>query len=103
MPRLFTGLEIPDGIGRQLAAYRGGLPGARWVEPENYHITLRFIGDIDDGTAREVFAMLGESRGRAPMDVTLDGLDSFGGGKPRAVFARVKSSRFPQFLAGTSD
>ena len=27
---------------------RGGLPGARWIDPENYHLTLRFIGDVDD-------------------------------------------------------
>ena len=33
---------------RSLSLLRGGLPGARWIDPENYHITLRFIGDIDD-------------------------------------------------------
>ena len=33
---------------------RGGLPGARWIDPENYHLTLRFIGDVDDGSAQEI-------------------------------------------------
>ena len=47
MPRLFTGLEIPAEIGHTLSSLRGGLPGARWIDPENYHVTLRFIGDID--------------------------------------------------------
>ena len=47
MPRLFTGLEIPAEIGQTLSSLRGGLPGARWIDPENYHVTLRFIGDID--------------------------------------------------------
>ena len=47
MPRLFTGLEIPAEIGQTLSNLRGGLPGARWIDPENYHVTLRFIGDID--------------------------------------------------------
>ena len=47
MPRLFTGLEIPEDIGHSLSSLRGGLPGARWIDPENYHVTLRFIGDID--------------------------------------------------------
>jgi 2'-5' RNA ligase len=92
MPRLFTGLEIPAAIGEQLALLRGGLPGARWVEPSDYHITLRFIGDIAEDVARDVTAILGETRRRAPLDVTSDGLDSFGGGKPRAVFARVKAT-----------
>lgn len=89
MPRLFTGLEIPAEIGLQLATYRGGLPGARWIDPENYHITLRFIGDIEGGTAHDVYSVLGDGRARGPVTVTLEGLDSFGGGKPRAVFARA--------------
>jgi RNA 2',3'-cyclic 3'-phosphodiesterase len=51
MPRLFTGVEIPPDVGQALASLRGGLPGARWIDPENYHLTLRFIGDVDDNTA----------------------------------------------------
>ena len=62
MPRLFTGLEIPAEIGRHLSSFRGGLPGARWIDPENYHLTRRFIGDIDEGVARDVFSVLGDSR-----------------------------------------
>ena len=41
---------------------RGGLPGARWIDPENYHLTLRFIGDVDDQTALEVASLLGRVR-----------------------------------------
>jgi 2'-5' RNA ligase len=37
---------------------RGGISGARWIEAENYHLTLRFIGDIDDSTARDIHATL---------------------------------------------
>ena len=37
MPRLFTGLEIPADVGQSLSMLRGGLPGARWIDPENYH------------------------------------------------------------------
>ena len=59
MPRLFTALEIPPEVGQSLAMLRGGLPGARWIEPENYHLTLRFIGDIDDAMARDVASLLG--------------------------------------------
>ena len=47
MPRLFTAVEIPADIAFSLSLLRGGLPGARWVDPENYHVTLRFIGYID--------------------------------------------------------
>ena len=54
MPRLFTALEIPREIAQSLSMLRGGLPGARWIDPENYHVTLRFIGDIDDRLAQEI-------------------------------------------------
>ena len=90
MPRLFTGLEIPADIGLALSQYRGGLPGARWVEPENYHVTLRFIGDIDDAMARDVFSVLEEGRQRDPIAVSLDRFATFGGDRPRALFARVE-------------
>ncbi len=89
MPRLFTGLEIPPEVALQLSAHRGGLPGARWIDPENYHITLRFIGDVDHAVARDVFSILGERRARAPLTVTFDRLGSFGGERPRVVFAQA--------------
>jgi len=86
MPRLFIGLEIPRHIGESLSMMRGGLPGARWIDPENYHLTLRFIGDIDDALAREIAGVLGRVQ-RRPFELRLDGLTSFGGRKPRAVIA----------------
>lgn len=89
MPRLFTGLEIPPEIAAELSTYRGGLPGARWIDPENYHITLRFVGDVDHAVARDVSSLLDGVRRRGPLTVTFDQLDSFGGGRPRAVFARA--------------
>ena len=89
MPRLFTGIEIPPDIAERLSFFRGGLPGARWIEPGDYHVTLRFLGDIDDVIAADVDAGLAEARVRAPLTVTLDGLASFGGDRPRALYASV--------------
>ena len=86
MPRLFTGVEIPADIGQALGMLRGGLPGARWIDPENYHLTLRFIGDVDDMIAHEIASMLGRVK-RGAFDLHMDGLTSFGGRKPRS-FAR---------------
>lgn len=91
MPRLFTALEIPREVGLGLSMLRGGIAGARWIDPENYHVTLRFIGDVDDAVGRDIMHMLGEVR-RAAFDIQLDGLDQFGGRKPRAVFAAVKAN-----------
>src|SRR5437763_12564759 len=89
MPRLFTGLEIPKALGESLSLLRGGLPGARWIDPENYHVTLRFIGDVDDDIAQEIAWLLGKVR-RKDFELRLDGLQSFGGRKPRAVIAVVE-------------
>jgi RNA 2',3'-cyclic 3'-phosphodiesterase len=88
MPRLFTGVEIPPDIGEALSMLRGGLPGARWITPDQYHVTLRFIGDVDDMVAQEVALMLGRVR-RSAFDLHFEGLTSFGGRKPRAVIATV--------------
>jgi 2'-5' RNA ligase len=88
MPRLFTGLEVPREVGEVLSMLRGGLPGARWIDPENYHITLRFIGDIDDRLAHDIASLLDGVRKR-PFDVRFEELASFGGYKPRAVIAAV--------------
>lgn len=92
MPRLFTALEIPEEVGASLAIYRGGLSGARWIDAENYHVTLRFLGDVDEVTAQEAAYMLGQVR-RAPFEVTVEGLDAFGGDRPRALIARVAPSK----------
>jgi 2'-5' RNA ligase len=92
MPRLFTGLEIPAEVGQMLSNLRGGLPGARWIDPENYHVTLRFIGDIDGVSANEIASMLFRVD-RKPFEVKVQGLTSFGGRKPRAVVATIAPSK----------
>ncbi|MGL4438443.1 MAG: RNA 2',3'-cyclic phosphodiesterase [Bosea sp. (in: a-proteobacteria)] len=89
MPRLFTGLEIPPDIATELSLRRGGLAGTRWIEPSDYHITLRFLGDVDGATARDVFDFLADIQ-RSSLTVTLDQIASFGGDKPHSVHARVR-------------
>ena len=89
MPRLFTGLAVPPVIAEALKAFQGGLPGARWIEPGDFHVTLRFIGDIDAATADDVVEALSEMRVRPALTVTLDGLGLFGGDRPRALYASV--------------
>jgi len=89
MPRLFTAIELPASIAMSLSLLRGGLPGGRWIDPENYHVTLRFIGDIDGRTADEVADALGRIE-RPPLTLRLAGLDAFGGNKPHSVHAVVE-------------
>jgi 2'-5' RNA ligase len=86
MPRLFTALEIPPEVAVSLSMLRGGLPGARWIDPENYHLSLRFIGDVDDTLAHEIASLLDQIN-RPTFELRFDRLDSFGGRRPRAVIA----------------
>ena len=92
MPRLFTGIEIPADLGERLSYLRGGLPGARWIDPENYHLTLRFVGDIDMPIAHDIADALSSVR-RTGFPLRFDGLAAFGTKKPHAIVARVSPSR----------
>jgi len=96
MPRLFSGLQVPGDICDELAQFRGGLAGARWIDPDDYHLTLRFIGDVSLSLAREIDAELAAIH-QEPFTVRITGLDFFGGKKPRAIIAKVEAS--PEILA----
>nr|WP_276592806.1 MULTISPECIES: RNA 2',3'-cyclic phosphodiesterase [unclassified Methylobacterium] len=86
---MFTGLAVPQAVTDALTVFQGGLPGARWIEPGDFHVTLRFIGDVEAPEANDVVEALSEMRARPALTVTLDGLGIFGGDKPRALYASV--------------
>lgn len=88
--RLFVALSLPDEVREQLALLEDRLPGARWVPPENFHITLRFIGEVDGGQAEDIDAELTSLYGEG-FELSLAGLGHFGeGSKTRALYARVE-------------
>lgn len=91
MPRLFTALEIPRDAALSLSLLRGGLPGARWIDVENYHLTLRFIGDVEGHVADEIANALDRVR-RPAFGLALSGVGQFGGRKPHSVWAGVAAS-----------
>ena len=59
MYRLFVAIDLPPDIAAQLQGLCSGVPGARWVQPEQMHLTLRFIGEVDGGVFREITEGLG--------------------------------------------
>lgn len=91
MPRLFTALEIPRDAALSLSLLRGGLPGARWIDVENYHLTLRFIGDVEGHLADEIANALDRVR-RPPFSLALSGVGAFGSKKPHSIYAGVTAS-----------
>ncbi len=89
MIRLFTGLEIPDDVAEPLLRCQTGLAGARWVARENFHITVRFIGQVDEAQAAEIDDVLAHLKMNA-FDVQVEGLGAFGKKRdPRAVWAGI--------------
>ncbi|MFT3732618.1 MAG: RNA 2',3'-cyclic phosphodiesterase [Hyphomicrobium sp.] len=98
MPRLFTAIELPDDIRDELHRLRMPLPGARWIAPENYHITLRFAGDIGNVEAREFIANLARIEPDG-FELRLSSLGTFGGDDPHSIFAAVESTPALEELA----
>ncbi len=100
MPRLFCALTLPTDTTMWLSSLRGGLRGARWIDPQNYHVTLRFIGDVDERTADEIAYDLSRVN-RSPVSVEIAGLDTFGSKRPHSVYARVLPNAALSDLQGT--
>jgi len=46
--RLFVAVDLPDEVKQSVAALCHGLPGVRWLPPDQLHLTLRFIGEAND-------------------------------------------------------
>ncbi len=89
MIRLFTAIEIPEDIRARMAVLCAGVPGARWVRPENLHLNLRFIGEVDGGLFQDIAAELGEIEAPA-FEITLDGIGYFKSGRePRTIHVNV--------------
>ena len=88
--RLFIGIEIPDDarslLWDEFAPVREVFPQAKWVPPQNYHVTLRFLGpvwprliDWVEGACARAAAEV------APFEMGLLGAGSFPAGKRAAV------------------
>lgn len=91
MPRLFTALEIPREAAMSLSLLRGGLHGARWIDVENYHITLRFFGDVEHHVADAIVTEL-DRINRPSFQIRLAGVGAFGSKKPHSLHALVQPS-----------
>jgi RNA 2',3'-cyclic 3'-phosphodiesterase len=89
MPRLFTALALPGSLRLCLSLLKSGIPGARWVEPDALHLTLRFIGEVDGHGEADVMSALQMTHARR-FDVLLEGVGQFGDKKPHALWAGVK-------------
>jgi len=92
MPRLFVALPVPEDVADELLPLRSGVPDARWVPPENFHVTLCFAGEVQGTTMRDLEEELGDIAG-PPFAIAIAGVEQFSSGKqPRALVATVERS-----------
>jgi 2'-5' RNA ligase len=101
--RLFVAVEIPELQKGLLQILCGGVPGARWTEPDSFHLTLRFIGEVDGGEAEEIDVALADIQAD-PFPVTLAGVGQFNTrGVPRTLWAGVEEATDLRRLARKAD
>ena len=92
MPRLFVALPVPEEIADTLVALQSGVPDARWVPSEHFHVTLCFAGEVQGGVMRDLEEELSDIAG-PPFSVAIAGVEQLSSGKqPRALVASVEKS-----------
>ncbi len=90
--RLFVGVPLPPEVRESLGNLCSGVPGARWVDTDNMHVSLRFIGEVDSIQAEDIDAALSDVREPA-FRLALRGVGCFDSGrKVRTVWAGVAMS-----------
>jgi len=90
MLRLFVGIPFPPALKLRLSALCAGVPGAKWVDPANFHLTLRFIGEVGEDLATDIDAALARLTA-PPFVLQLAGTGVFGnGGMPRSLWVGVE-------------
>ncbi len=102
--RLFFALDIAPEIRRALTAYVDGIrrvPGVRFMPPESYHITLKFLGEVQDiERVKQAAAMVTSSR----FDVSIRNVGFFPNPKaPRVFWAGIHADERLAQLAATLD
>lgn len=89
MPRLFTGIELPDALKGRLCQMQQGVAGARWQSTEQMHLTLNFIGNVDGAWLNDI-CEAATAVTVAPFEIALAGTGSFGKpGQSQTLWAGV--------------
>lgn len=92
MIRLFTALDLPLEQKHILLSLMSGLPAVRWQTEDQLHLTLRFIGEVEETRAEEIRLLLAEVSFHA-FSIRLSGVGNFGSvRKARMVWAGVEGT-----------
>lgn len=87
--RLFVALRPPEDVADALLDTMEGIPGARWQDADNLHVTLRFAGEVDRHMAADLHTAL-EGVVFSPFPIAIAGVGHFEGNRrARAIWARI--------------
>lgn len=86
--RLFIGLELPPATRDLLARLDPQVAGVRWIRPEQMHLTMSFLGQLDEEREGKLRAALARVQVGA-FFLPLEGVGAFGGERPSVVWAGV--------------
>ncbi|WP_068116104.1 RNA 2',3'-cyclic phosphodiesterase [Tropicimonas marinistellae] len=89
--RCFVAIAVPEHIRESLVSIAEGTPVGRPAPPENLHLTLAFLDELSDGEVVAVHERLSEITG-ARFSLQIDGMDHFGGRKPKILAATLRRS-----------
>ena len=89
MHRLFVAIRPPEDIRDLLIDAMGDSPELRWVQDENLHLTLRFIGEVERPLADDIALALSRMR-LAPFDMRITGVGLFEQRNGGALWAGVQ-------------
>ena len=89
--RLFIALTLPQAVRDDLDRLATALPGLRWAPSDNYHLTLRFLGEVERPDAQDIDEALAALR-MPRFELSLAGIGGFGKGRQlRSLWAGVDS------------
>ena len=79
------------------------MPGARWTDPENMHVTLKFIGEVSEAEAEDIHNELTRISAK-PFSYDIHGLETFGQGrKAHALYMKVGLTPELELLQGRTE
>ena len=93
---MFVAVHLTDEIRARLASVQERLRRAQadvsWVKPDNLHITLKFLGEVEPKRLDRIRTALTEvAQGVAPFSLEVAGMGAFGGRVPRVVWVGAQA------------
>jgi len=101
MPRIFIAVQLPDGVIQKITRisnyFQTQLPqrALKWVETENLHLTLRFLGEIPEKSIDKVQQVMAQvAKGQKSFELSISGLGMYPHPKqPRTIWLGVQGAK----------